>query len=283
MNGARHRRSLRSSKSRGVRFSRYGALQDERRREGGRRRGVPRPVLPPPPPWWMTTTTKARRSRSLPVFPTRCARRCAAAICTPARCYRTATRSSGGIDLDLRGWQQGDPHTDGAGRQDGPAKVCSPCAWWSPTAAPGECSRSGRTRRLRPQGDATSGAGEEATRRRKPGRKPRWRRRRRRRREEARRGIPAEPAVPAAREDQHLPAEPRGHARLDMWKSRGCAQDRGGAWIMKNVMNNAERALVIRVIFQTRKELLREFISKNGLDILKAWLETCARRSTSRP
>jgi len=86
-------------------------------------------------------------------------------------------------------------------------------------------------------------------------------------------GSPAKPAEPAAPKPSIF--QQNLEAMLD---------DAGGVkladkipnlvWIMKNVMNNAERALVVRVIFQTRKELLREFISKNGLDILKAWLET---------
>ena len=44
-------------------------------------------------------------------------------------------------------------------------------------------------------------------------------------------------------------------------------------WMMKNATNNSERALVVRVIHRTQKSLLRDFISKDGLDILKQWFE----------
>ena len=83
---------------------------------------------------------------------------------------------------------------------------------------------------------------------------------------------PAKPAAPAAPE--------RGVFQQSL---ETLLDDDGGVklketipklvWMMKNVTNYSEKALVVRVIHLTQKSFLREFIDKNGLVILKTWFE----------
>ena len=45
-------------------------------------------------------------------------------------------------------------------------------------------------------------------------------------------------------------------------------------WMMKNVMSNAEKSLVIRVLHRTKLVYLKSFVAGNGLAVMKKWFET---------